>query len=165
MSRASNTPRPDQTVQIKSSAGGSPESPNASSAGSGRGWIVPVVVVLLVVAALALIGVAKRVGPRDANREPAPAPSVEAGAAPVTNAPPEIPAVPETITNIPTATSAPAIKLQGIGYAAKRPWAVVNGKTVFAGDRVGNYRVKEISPSTITLEDANGSLQTLFLHK
>jgi hypothetical protein len=165
MSRANNTPKPNESVKLKSSSSGSPEPSNASAAGPGRGWIVPVVVVLLVVAALALIGVAKRAGPRDANQEPAPAPPVEAVAAPVTKAPPELPAAPETITNIPTATSAPAIKLQGIGYAAARPWAIVDGKTVYVGDQVGNNRVKEISPSTITLEDANGSLQTLFLHK
>jgi hypothetical protein len=165
MSRASNTPKPNQTVQIKSSAGESPASPGTPATGPGRGWVVPVVVVLLVIVAIGLIGVAKRAGTRDANQEPAPLPPVEAVAAPVTQAPPELPAAPETITNIPTATSAPAIKLQGIGYAAKRPWAVVDGKTVFVGDQVGNCRVKEISPSTITLEDANGSLQTLFLHK
>jgi hypothetical protein len=159
MSRANHTPKPNQTVQLKSSSGGSPPSPDASAAGSSRGWVVPVVIVLLVVAAIILIGVAKRAGPRDTNLEPAPAPPVEAVASPVTNVPPEIPAVPEVATN------APAPKLQGIGYNAARPWAIVDGKTVYVGDRVGGSHVKEISPSTITLEDTNGSLQTLFLHK
>lgn len=163
MSRANHTPKPNQTVQLKSSSGGPPASPNASATGPGRGWVVPVVIVLLVAAAIVLIGVAKRAGPRDTHLEPTPAPPVEAVAAPATNAPPEIPAVAEGVTNTPVATPAP--KLQGIGYAAARPWAIVDGKTVYAGDRVGNYRVKEILQSTITLEDTNGSLQTLFLHK
>jgi hypothetical protein len=163
MSRANRTPRPDQTVQLKSSSGGSPASPDASGTGSGRGWVVPLVIVVLVVAAVFLIVVAKRAEPRNTNPEPAPAPPVEAVAPPVTNVPPEIPAVPEVATNAPSAV--PAHKLQGVGYNAARPWAIVDGKTVYAGDRVGNYSVKEILQSAVTLEDTNGSLQTLFLHK
>jgi hypothetical protein len=166
MSRANPTPAsdPNQTVKIKSSSGGPPESPHPSSGGPGRGWVVPVVVILLVAAAVILIGVAKRVEPRDTSREPAP--TVETLAAPATIAPPEIPPVPEVATNTSTPPAAPEPKLQGIGFRAARPWAIVDGKTVYVGDRVGGGRhVKEISPSTVTLEDTNGTLQTLFLHK
>jgi hypothetical protein len=167
MSRAEPTPAPDpnQTVRIKSPPGGSPEKPDSSAAGSGRGWVVPVVIILLVVAAVVLIGVARRVEPRDTNQEPAPAASAEAVAAPVANALPEPPAVTESDTNAATPPAIPEPRLQGIGYSAAKPWAIVDGKTVYVGDRVGSRQVKEISSSTITLEDTNGGLQTLFLHK
>lgn len=165
MSRANPTPESGQTVKIKPPSGGPPPSPSASPEGPGRGWVVPVVVIVLVVAAIALIGVAKRVTPRETTTEPTPVPPVEAVAPVAPKPPPEVPVVPETATNLSSATSAPAIKLQGIGYAGAKPWAVVSGKTVYVGDRVGDYRVKEITSSTITLEDASGSLQTLFLHQ
>ena len=165
MSRANPDPESNQTVKIKSPSGGSPESPDASAAGSGRGWVVPVVVILLVVAAVVLISVARRVEPRDAGRETAPTPPAEAASVSVTNAVPEPPAATEESTNAAKPPVIPEPKLQGIGYNAKRPWAIVDGKTVYVGDRVGSRQVKEISPSTITLEDTNGVLQTMFLHK
>jgi hypothetical protein len=165
MSRANHNPKTNQTVQLKSASGGSPEPPEASAAGPGRSWVVPVVVILLVVAAVVLIGVARRAEPRDAGREPASAPPAEAVAALAANLPPAPPAIPEAATNAPTPPAAPEPRLQGIGYNAARPWAIVDAKTVFVGDLVGARRVKEISASTITLEDTNGSLQTLFLHK
>jgi hypothetical protein len=167
MSRANPTPEPNQTVKIKSASGGSSEPPPSPAGGPGRGWVVPVVVILLVAAAILLIKVAKRAEPRDAGREPAPAPPVETVAAPATSALPEPRAVPDSVTNAPTlpAVPAPEPKVQGIGYSARRPWAIVDGKTVFIGDRVGNRQVKEISASTVTLEDTNGALQTFFLHK
>jgi hypothetical protein len=72
------------------------------------------------------------------------------------------PAVPK-----PTATSPPPLppepKLQGIFFDPSRPWAIVNGKTVYAGDRVGDFRVKEISKNTVTLEKADKTLKVLDL--
>jgi hypothetical protein len=151
MSRANNTPRREQ-----------PSSPEPAS-GPGRGWVLPLVVALLVIAVFVFIGVAKRAEKRPAAPEPAPAEPV---AAPVTNAAPPEPAPVEAATNAPPTNSAPSLKLQGVGFNAKRPWAIVDGKTVFVGDRVsGGYRVKEISPNTLTLEDTNGSSRTLFLGK
>jgi hypothetical protein len=50
-------------------------------------------------------------------------------------------------------------------FNAKQPWAIVDGKTVYVGSRVGDCRVKEITPSTLTLEDTNGFARTLFLGK
>ena len=46
----------------------------------------------------------------------------------------------------------PEPKLQGILFAASRPWAIVNGKTVFVGDQIGEFRVTAISKDSVTLQ-------------
>ncbi len=66
---------------------------------------------------------------------------------------------PDTNTNTPAVAApgpspAPAPKLQGIAYRPDRPTAVVNGRTVEVGDRVGGFRVLAISRSAVTLGDA-----------
>ncbi len=61
--------------------------------------------------------------------------SPPAMAAPVTNATP----------------SAPPPKLQGIVWNPKRPSAVINGRTLFIGDRFGDFRVRSITADTLTL--------------
>ena len=81
------------------------------------------------------------------------------------------------VTNMPMAvieTNAPAPesnsfalppqpRLQGIVFDSARPWAIVDGKTVYPGDRVGNLRVKVIAKGALTLEDTNGLRQVLVL--
>lgn len=47
--------------------------------------------------------------------------------------------------------SAPALKLQGIFYNPNRPSAIVNGKTVFVGNSVGELRVLAITREAVTL--------------
>jgi hypothetical protein len=55
--------------------------------------------------------------------------------------------------------------LQGIVYATTRPWAIVDGQTVHVSDRLGEFRVKEISPHSVTLEKTDGSQKKLGLDK
>jgi hypothetical protein len=154
MSRANITPRQNPSAEPE------PDS------GNRRGWVLPLVVALLVIAVFVLIGVAKRAEKRPAGPEPAPAVPAEPVAAPAPSAPPAVPTPVATATDSPSTNASAALKLQGVGFNAARPWAIVNGKTVYAGDRVsGGYRVKEISPNTLTLEDTNGSSRTLFLGK
>jgi hypothetical protein len=43
--------------------------------------------------------------------------------------------------------------LQGIVYS-KRPSAVINGKTLFVGDRIREFRVVAITPDTAILSGA-----------
>lgn len=50
--------------------------------------------------------------------------------------------------------SAPALKLQGIFYNPNRPSAIVNGKTVFVGNSVGELRVLAITREAVTLGSA-----------
>ena len=66
------------------------------------------------------------------------------------------PAVPEATSTVPVEEPpkppAPVWKLQGIFYRPANPSAVVNNKTVFLGDLVGNSRVKAIDRQSVTLE-------------
>ncbi len=48
----------------------------------------------------------------------------------------------------------PVLKLQGIFYSPNRPSAIVNGKTVFLGNSVGELRVLAITRETVTLGSA-----------
>jgi hypothetical protein len=48
----------------------------------------------------------------------------------------------------------PIFKLQGIFYRPANPSAVVNSKSVFVGDRIGNAKVKAIDHQSVTLEVA-----------
>jgi hypothetical protein len=75
-------------------------------------------------------------------------------------------ASPATTTEPASAASAPAVasvvpsetessvtyKLQGIIYRPSNPSAVVNTRTVFIGDTVGNARVRSITERSVTLE-------------
>jgi len=79
--------------------------------------------------------------------DPPPAPLLEEPAA----APAITPA--EAITNALPAVA--ELKLQGIFFNPRRPSAVVNGKTVYVGDRVSGFHVFAITPATVTLGTAN----------
>lgn len=86
---------------------------------------------------------------------PAPASIVEPSLA---TAPATAPVEPETNTVMVTTTVEPpkplAPKLQGISFHPTRPSAVVNGKNVLIGDRVGEFRVLAITRGSVTLGDA-----------
>jgi hypothetical protein len=153
MSRADITPRREE-----------PSSPDPSS-GAGRGWVLPLVVALLVIAVFVFIRVAKYAEKPKASPESAPAVPAEPAVVPVTNVAPAVPAPVEAVTNTLSTNAAASLKLQGIVFKAKQPFAIVDGKTVSVGSRVGAYRVKEISPSALTLQDTNGSSRTLYLGK
>ncbi len=130
--------------------------PVESKPGSVIGWILPGVIGFLIVAACLFIGMAlvtstvtktsgqsRLLAAQPANLVTIPAP------APASNAPPP----------------PPEPKLQGIVYTATRPWAIVDGQTVHVGDRLGEFRVKEISQRSVTLEKADGSQKKLGLDK
>lgn len=68
--------------------------------------------------------------------------------------------VPDPVPVVPAPVSAPAPVvvppppmpvLQGIFFSPAAPTAIVNGKTVHPGSQLGQYLVKEISQSTVTL--------------
>jgi hypothetical protein len=125
-------------------------------------WFLPLAVAALVGAAAFFIwlGLARHKAP------PAKAPellAVPPASQPAPPAPPK-PVVAPAVSNIVAAvpSNLPPPKLQGIVYGRKS-WAIVDGKTVYAGDSVGNFRVKEISPNSITLESPDGSLQKVRL--
>lgn len=67
----------------------------------------------------------------------------------VTNAPSGSNAVPV----VPPPPPPPEPKLQGILFDPAQPSAIVDGKTVFVGSRVGGFHVTAISKSGVTLKN------------
>jgi putative nucleotidyltransferase with HDIG domain len=79
-------------------------------------------------------------------------------AAPASPAPPQPepvvvkPASPEVAPTIQTKSNFSDFKLQGIFFSASHPQAIINGKTVQPGDRVGEAVVLSVKESSVTLE-------------
>jgi hypothetical protein len=109
-------------------------------------WLLPSIVILLIVAAIFFIGwTAARHSVRAIVAEPEPpdaTPSADAISVPVVKPHPVAP---------PPLNPPEAPKLQGIFYSPTAPSAIVDGKTVHPGDRLGEYRVKAITKYTVTL--------------
>jgi hypothetical protein len=94
--------------------------------------------------------------------EPAssPSPVTVPAVALATNAPATIATVQETeapkapaLTPPPRPKPAP-LRLQAIVFSPTRPSAMVSGKTLFIGDKLGDYRVKAIDKGSLTLVGA-----------
>jgi hypothetical protein len=91
--------------------------------------------------------------------DPAPAPPEPAPAAVAPSAP--TPAVTNSAPTNAVATPEPPpekpapLKLQGIIYSPNRASAVINGKTVFVGDRIRDFRVVAITRDSATLAGAS----------
>jgi putative nucleotidyltransferase with HDIG domain len=86
---------------------------------------------------------------------PAPGQTEEAGA-PLEVAPLEVE------STKPSEPEQPAFKLNGIFYSSTDPAAIVNGKSVRAGEKVGEATVVRINRGAVTL-DINGERKTLSL--
>jgi hypothetical protein len=88
---------------------------------------------------------------------PAPAAAVnptplDVGLAATTNATPQNNAVTNQPSALPPAAPKPApLKLQGIIFNPKRLSAVINGRTLFLGDRIDQFRVASIHQDSVTL--------------
>lgn len=102
--------------------------------------------------------------PQATSPTPAQASDHAVDAAPAQITPPPRNTAPPTTTSSPTATAvgtnAPASddtakpsapKLQAVIYNPRNPSAVINGRTVFRGDRVGPFRVVTITADSATL--------------
>ena len=135
-------------------------------------WMLPLAVIALVGAAAFFIWLALA----GHKMPPAKAPELSA-TQPASPAPAPAPApTPVPVPPVAIATSKPVVsknvaavqsllpppKLQGIFYGRKS-WAIVDGNTFYVGDLVDNFRVKEISPNSITLESPDGSEKKLVL--
>ena len=129
----------------------------ASSSAVAR--LIPGVVVGLIIAAVGFIGwaVAHRpAGKIAAAPEPvAAAPLVAEAAAPLV-APVTPPVVAPPVAELPPPRPPALPKLQGIFYSATAPSAIVDGQTVRPGDPFLQYRVKEITKTTVVLLGADG---------
>jgi predicted DNA-binding transcriptional regulator YafY len=74
---------------------------------------------------------------------------------------PTIPKSKPTNAIAAVSNSVETLKVQGIVYDLKRPWAIVAGKTVFVGDKVRDFRVTRISKDAVTLQANDGSITNL----
>lgn len=64
----------------------------------------------------------------------------------------------------PATNTAPQLpRLQGISYNPTRPSVIINGNTLFVGEKVANWTVTAISSDHVTLQDNNGQTNTLSL--
>jgi len=141
-------------------SGARPLPPVESAARGGTGWILAVAAVLFLAALGLFIGPAlfrhkaSTVATAKTAGTPPPAAPVPA---PVTRAAPAPPA-----TNPPPAAPVEQPpKIQGIIFSATRPLAIVDGKTVNVGDRVGDFQVKQILKDSVVFQRSDGSQRTL----
>jgi len=147
--------------------------PVESRPGNAIGWILPGVIGFLIVAACLLIGMTLLTRTvTKAKNDPAPPlvsakPAVVTASIPVTEATPRPPtsSASQALPLKPPPAPPPEPKLQGIVYGAAKRWAIVNGQTVHIGDQFGEFRVKDISPGSVTLVKADGSQKKLGLDK
>jgi len=111
----------------------------------GGNWWIPAVIILLLAAAGMFIGLSLSRPPLPVAAASRKAP-VALTLPIVTNPPPGS----NMVVVVPPKPPEP--KLQGILLAASRPCAIVNGKTVFVGDRLDEFRVAAISKNSVTLQ-------------
>ena len=171
--------RARETQRNDPPSGAAPLSPVESPVRGSAGWILAASAILFLAAAGLIFGPAlfgHKPPPALAVKTieiPAP-PPVAAAPAPVVNATPAVTNVnpptvavenpmPATKTNLPVAAAVVEKwpKVQGIIFDATQPLAIVNGQSVNVGDRVGNFRVKQITQNTVVFQRPDGTQKTL----
>jgi len=156
---------PASDLRPKQPPAGPPSSPVKPGANTNRARPWPGLVILL--SAVACVGIGLMLTgcePKTTTTAPesATTQSVTSVVLPGSNPPP---AGLTTISNSVPTNPPPKFRLQGIVYDPTRPWAIVNGQTVYVGSEVGQLRVKVILKDTVTLEAADGTQQKLVLGK
>jgi cytoskeletal protein RodZ len=144
--------RPPKSQTLASQASTSGQSQAAPVA------LPPTPPVTPVVASLAAPPTTQSVPAKDVGRPAVDPPKPEAAALSTTNvlAPTNGPATapPAAVPRAPAVETTPPpgpLKLQGILFHPTRPSAVVNGKLLFVGDRLGELRVMAIEQESVTL--------------
>jgi hypothetical protein len=128
-----------------------PLSPVQASSQGGGSWLVPMVIILLLAVVGIFIGRSLSRHTSLAAKTPQKNPAQLAKSfAVVAPAAANVASSSNTVAVAPP--KAPEPKLQGILFDPKRPCAIVNGNTVFVGDRVGGFRVAAIYKDGITLQ-------------
>lgn len=155
--------------------GAPPLPPVEPPARAGAGWLLGLAAIVFLAAAVLLLGVALF------KREATPAEAAKAPESPPTAAPAQVAVAPVSnsvpvlapVSNAPPAASntnpppAPPVeqlpKVQGIIFNSARPLGIVNGKTVYVGDYVGDFQVKQILKNSIVFQRRDGSQKMLLL--
>jgi hypothetical protein len=96
-----------------------------------------------------------------ASSTPAPAPTAALTTATPTNAQPNV-ATNAMAAVAPPPHKPPPLRLQAIIFNPTRPSAMIGGKTLFVGDRVGDWRIIAIDQESATLAAA-GHIKVLML--
>ena len=159
-------------------SGAPPLPPVESPARSGAGWILAAAAILFLAAVGVFLGPAwfgSKAPPTATAKTPemiAPKP------AEISPSPPAAPVTPPALVTSPGASPTPATntnpppaavavvqlpRLQGVIFNATRPLAIVNGKTVNVGDRVGDFQVKQILQNSVIVQRPDGSEETLVM--
>jgi hypothetical protein len=132
------------------------------------GWLFPAIVIFLIVtAAFVAVWAATRQKPNQTIAAPAPvaAPVPVAKTVPAPVVEGKAAAIPAAVTPPPPLNSPSALKLQGIFYSPKSPSAIIGGITVRPGDVYLQYKVKEITATTVTLAGPNGKIIRLEMNR
>lgn len=139
---------------------------------SGIGWVLPVAAGVFFAAACFFFGLSlssRTQPPAAAARKLSVKQPDKPVSAQQTHPPAAPPVAPVQVQPVapaaPAAQLPPEPKLQGIIFDQVRSGAIVNGKTVYAGDHVGNYLVKGISKTTVVLEKADKARIVLKLER
>ena len=156
--------RARDTQQTGPPSGAPPLPPVEPPARGGNSWILALAAVLFLAAAGLFIGMALF---------QTKTPPAAVAQAPKVSAPQTVASVPvsapasNVLSAPPGASTQPAAvpelwpKVQGIIYNAANPEAIVNGKTVGVGDRVGNFSVKQILKDGVIFQRPDGSEKKL----
>jgi hypothetical protein len=143
--------------------------PVESRPGNVIGWILPGVIGFLIVAACLFVGMALVTRTVTKTSSASGVLAAQPATPVAITAPVPAPAAPAPSRPQPPPSPQPSpppeLKLQGIVYATTRPWAIVDGKTVHVGDRLGEFRVQAISQNKVTLKKPDGSQKILGLDK
>jgi hypothetical protein len=162
--------RAQNSQQNSPPSGAPPLPPVESQERGGTGWILVVAFVLFLAAACFFIGPAlfgHKPSPAAAAKsqeisappaEAAPAPPLAPASTPETNS--LLPPVADTNPPPSSSTAEQPPKVQGIIFNAARPVAIVDGKAVSVGDRVGDFQVKQILKNSVIFQRSDGSQQT-----
>jgi hypothetical protein len=123
----------------------------------------PVLTLLIVLIPLIALGVWLLAKGLQLNVQPAaPEPVAARAPAPLPVVAPVIVVQTNVIVAVPPPVTAPVYKLQGVYWRPAKPSAVINGKTVYIGDRVENARVAAIDQESATIT-VNGERKVLLL--
>jgi hypothetical protein len=154
----------------------SPMPPVATQSAPKNSWLMPVVVILFLVGAVATVGwMMTRRSPQHAITIPqqANAATVTTVATPTANTVQPATAATATANVTPAPALEPELvtevspgslpKLQGIFYSPTSPSAIIDGTTVRLGDRLLQYRVKQINKTTVLLTGADGRTVQLMM--
>ena len=166
LKRASQTQQELDTVRISL-----PPATPAPKPRTGLGWAIPVLVILLIFTAGALVTLGFFA--RKATHAPVPAPQIARAAAvppPAHTIPPParpVPVAPKPLAPPPATQTAavavsapmplPPMKLQGITYYNGKWQAIINGRTVYVGDSVYGFRIAAISRNHVSFVAPDGS--------